>query len=197
MKQNKGKQDVEKKDNVRGGQEQLRSHGNTGRLTRVLNKVCAVETQSLRQRRWTHPQGTTCLHSHSLQSESGIHPQSREGLLQTSRCRFDEPQDLHPTPRSKTAARLSFPPPGLYDLECVCGGGVGLSYRLCFGQKKNKNATQLRDVEDAEDVEDVEWHSPPQICGEFRVVANWRTSNTKHKGCVFAAGAFTSNHNNE
>lgn len=85
-------------------------------------------------------------------------PQSRRDLLQPSRSCFDDPEDLHLTPRRKTAPRLSFLPPRLYDLEWKgC-----LSYGLCLGHKKNKNVIQPQHVRDVKE------DCLPRMCGEFR-----------------------------
>lgn len=118
----------------------------------------------------------------------GVVPQSRVGLRQPSRPCFHDLEDLHPTHRRKTAIRLSFPPPRLYDLEWKgC-----LSYGLCLGQTKNKNAIQPRCVRDVKE------DCLLRMCGEFR---GSRLGNEVDASvCVFAAGVvsrvcvFFSNH---
>ncbi len=87
-----------------------------------------------------------------------VGPQSHGGLLQRSRPCFDDPEDLHSTPRRKTATRLSFLPPHLYDVEWK----GWLSYGLCLGQEKNKNAIQPQHVRDVKE------DCLPRMCGEFR-----------------------------
>lgn len=84
-------------------------------------------------------------------------PESRRPSSAQPPC-FDDPEDLHPTPCRKTATRLSFLPPHLYDPKWKgC-----LSYGLCLGQKKNKNAIQPRHVRDVKE------DCLPRMCGEFR-----------------------------
>lgn len=80
------------------------------------------------------------------------------GPLQSSRSCFDDREDLHFTPRHKTVPRLSFLPARLNGLEWKgC-----LSYGLCLGQKKNKNAIQLRHVTDVKE------DCLARMCGEFK-----------------------------
>lgn len=81
----------------------------------------------------------------------------------------------------KTVARLSFPPPCLYNLE----GKGWLSYGFCLGQKKNKNAIRPCCVKDVK--EDCLLH----MCGEFK--RGRGTCRARNSLRMLGAGAVASN----